>query len=349
VIAVLHSAWASAAIAFTVTLALTPAVRAFCIRLELFDAPGPLKIHPEPVPRLGGAAIFIGIFAAAILNAHPRERSTKFFLASLALVWLAGFVDDLRNLSPAIRVGAQFIAGALIWQGGWRVSIFGSTVLGFLGVCVAVPAMANATNLFDGLDGLAGGTVAIIASAYLILPRAALSPLGCVVAAGVLGACLGFLPANLPPRAKIFMGDGGSTLLGFTIAFLAVDFLAIAPTSPPAIAFPLLVAAVPLLDAALAAIRRVRSRTSALRGDRSHVYDLIRARGFSVPATLMLLYGVTAALSAIAVLLIHKSSETIAAAVVTFLGVLVIAAIRLGSLKNESVPRTRFRIFGRAL
>ena len=102
----LHHAYAAAAIAFAGTLALTPAVRALCIRLQILDVPGPLKIHTRAVPRLGGAAIFIAIFAATICSSPANGRSIAAFLAALAVVWLAGFIDDLRNLSPAICVAA---------------------------------------------------------------------------------------------------------------------------------------------------------------------------------------------------------------------------------------------------
>jgi UDP-GlcNAc:undecaprenyl-phosphate GlcNAc-1-phosphate transferase len=333
-IAMPRPAYAAAAISFVLTLALTPAVRALCTRLQIFDAPGPLKIHAQPVPRLGGAAVFIAIFAAVVF-ASPRGPSVAAFLAALSLVWLAGFLDDLRHLSPAIRVAAQCAAGALVWLGGWRLSILGSSSLGLIAVCIAIPAFANAFNLFDGMDGLATGTAAIIAFAYLALPAGTLSPIARVVAASFAGACLGFLPANWP-TAKIFLGDEGSTLLGFTIAFLGVDICRARSSSPSALAFPLLIAAVPLLDAGLAAIRRVRRRSSPLFGDRRHVYDLIRARVCSVPKILALLYGITAAMCALALLLVYKPSEGIAVAAAVAAAILIVAGVKLGSLEKGS-------------
>jgi UDP-GlcNAc:undecaprenyl-phosphate GlcNAc-1-phosphate transferase len=334
-----HPAYAAAAIAFDVALALTPVVRAICIRLQIFDAPGPLKIHSKPIPRLGGLAIFVAIIAAVASVAPLRTRSAAAFLTALALVWLAGFIDDLRNLSPAIRVAAQFTAGVLLWIGGWRITVFENRLLGLCAVCLAVSAMANATNLWDGMDGLATGTVAIIAAAYLALPKDALSGLGFIVAVSVLGACVGFLRFNWPrPEAQLFLGDSGSNLLGFTIAFLAVDFRNESSSAPSALAFLLLVAAVPLLDAVLAAVRRLRNHRSALQGDRSHLYDLIRARGCSIAKILTQLYGITVATCLVGLLLIYKPSKETAALAVASVGILLGVAIKLGSLKREGVP-----------
>lgn len=332
-------AWSAAAIAFAVTLGLVPAVRAFCIRRQIFDAPGPLKIHTQPVPRLGGAAIFAAIFAAVMFAMPVKPRAIGAFLAALTLVWLAGFLDDLRNLSPAVRVAAQVAAGVLIWTGGWRIPILGNSFLGLIAVCTAVAAASNSINLLDGIDGLATGTCAIIAAAYLALPRGALSPLGYIVAASMLGACLGFLPANWP-IANLFLGDEGSTLLGFAIAFLSIDSCRAPSPTVSAIAFPFLVAAVPLLDATLAAIRRVRHRASPLRGDRLHIYDLLRRRGWPILRILAALYTVTAALSAIALLAIrHPSANSwiLAAVPVT---VLLVSSLRLGSLRSDTPSHT---------
>jgi UDP-GlcNAc:undecaprenyl-phosphate/decaprenyl-phosphate GlcNAc-1-phosphate transferase len=342
----LHHAYAAAAIAFAGTLALTPAVRALCIRLQILDVPGPLKIHKRAVPRLGGAAIFIAIFAATICSSPANGRSIAAFLAALTVVWLAGFIDDLRNLSPAIRVAAQLVAGTLIWTGGWQITLFGNRYLGFAAVCLAAAATANAINLFDGLDALASGTTAIIAIAYLALPHGALSPFACVVAASVAASCLGFLPYNWP-TAKIFLGDQGSTVLGFTIAFLAVDSCRAPASTPPALAFAMLAAAVPLLDAVFAAIRRLRSHRSALLGDRGHLYDLELARSGSVLKTLACLYGITAALCLLGLLLVYRPSAKIAAAVAAVVGILGREAIKLGSIKRDGFPETANLPMGR--
>jgi UDP-GlcNAc:undecaprenyl-phosphate GlcNAc-1-phosphate transferase len=335
-----QSAITAAAIAFAIALSLTPVVRALCIRLQIFDAPGPLKIHTHPIPRLGGAAIFIAIFATVAFATPRHGRPIAAFLAAFTLVWLAGFLDDLHNLSPAIRVAAQIIAGAIVWTGGWRITVFGNSFLGLVAVCVAVPVMANALNLFDGLDALAAGTSAIIGAAYLVLPPTALSPLGFVVAASIAGSCLGFLPYNWPaPSATIFLGDEGSTLLGFAIAFLATDSLCARSATSSTLLFAMLVVAVPLIDAIFAAIRRLRNHRSALQGDRAHLYDLQLARNGPVLKTLTLLCGVTALLSSLGLLLIYRPSGQVAAAAAALVGILITAAIRLGSVKKESVPR----------
>ncbi len=326
---------AACAIAFALTIGFVPVVRAFCIRWRIFDAPGPLKIHFRPVPRLGGVAIFIAIFAVTALAGPRSARSTATFLAALTPVWLAGFIDDLRGLSPAIRLVSQVAAGALLWAGAWRISVLGSSALGLVIVCATVMAFANSINLLDGMDALASGTVAIMALAYLALPLGMLGPVGRVVAAGIAGACFGLLPANWPV-ADIFLGDSGSTLLGFAMAFLGIDLWHAPGQTPSAWAFPLLVAALPLLDACLAALRRIRHQVSPLHGDRHHGYDILRARGWSIFSVLAALYSLTAALSAIALCVLRRPSlrNEIGAAVA--LASLLFVAIRMGSLHLHS-------------
>jgi UDP-GlcNAc:undecaprenyl-phosphate/decaprenyl-phosphate GlcNAc-1-phosphate transferase len=151
-------------------------------------------------------------------------------------------------------------------------------------------ARVLAFNFLDGSDGLAAGTSAVIAIAYILLPGTALTAAGYAFASSLLGACIGFLVFNFPP-AKIFMGDSGSTLLGFSIAFLGLDFVAtksatemntrnVFLTFTPLL-FPMLVAAIPLIDAMLVVLNRLRNGRSPFNGDREHFYDHLLAAGWT--------------------------------------------------------------------
>lgn len=189
------------------------------------------------------------------------------------------------------------------------------------------------------MDGIATGVTGIIALAYVTLPGSLMSPFARIVAASVAGACTGFLPFNWPP-AKIYLGDCGATPLGFVVAFLSLDYYRARPPATSALLFPLLVVALPLLDAVFAAIRRVRGHTSPLQGDRKHMYDLAGARGWPVRRIIFSMYAVTASFATIGFCAVRNPSPLLWTGAAIGVGLFVCAAIRLGSFRagdsNES-------------
>jgi UDP-GlcNAc:undecaprenyl-phosphate/decaprenyl-phosphate GlcNAc-1-phosphate transferase len=198
----------SGAISFIAALILFPVVANMCVRWSLYDSPGPLKIHAQPIPRLGGVAIVLALTAGALAVSYSLQTPAWCFWIALALIWTAGFLDDIRGLSPILRLGAQIGAGALLWNGGWRLPFVGNGIVGLIAVCLFAILFANAFNFLDGSDGLCAGVAGIIAFAYVALPGAALSPLGIAVAWSVLGATSAFLFANSPPRDYLHGGFG---------------------------------------------------------------------------------------------------------------------------------------------
>jgi UDP-GlcNAc:undecaprenyl-phosphate/decaprenyl-phosphate GlcNAc-1-phosphate transferase len=321
------------AIAFLLVVVLVPIVRRLCIRWRLFDAPGPLKIHSQPIPRLGGVAITLAIAAAILISGLQRALHAWSFFAALAMMWAAGLADDLCGVSPFLRLAAQFASGALLWHGGWRLPILGNGVLDFAATLLFVAAFSNAANLLDGMDGLATGVIGIIAGAYLMVPSALGNPFAVAVACSLVGACAAFVFPNWPP-ANIYLGDSGSTVLGFCSAFFALDLYRSQPTSGPVLLFPLLIASLPLLDAVFAVIRRLGSRGSPLQGDRRHIYDLLRTRGWLPQRIAFAFYGVTLALVAIGWLGVRTQSREFWAVSFVSLGLMTFAAVRLGALRG---------------
>ena len=211
------------AIAFVVVVLLVPVIIRLCERRRLFDAPGPLKIHSRPIPRLGGVAVALAVAAAAFV-ASPRLAAREWpFFAALSLIWSTGLADDLRGLSPVFRLAAQITAGVLLWRGGLHIPSLGSGYLDLAAVSLFVVASVNAWNFVDGSDGLAAGVTCIVALTYATLPAGSANPFSHLLAWSLTGACAAFLFANFPP-AKIFLGDSGSNFVGFCVAFLALSF-----------------------------------------------------------------------------------------------------------------------------
>jgi len=319
--------------AFVLVVLLVPVIMRLCRRWRLFDSPGPLKIHARPVPRLGGVAIALALFAAPLFCGRVSVESGWPYFAGLALIWISGLVDDVRGLSPAIRLASQIAAGALVWRGGWRLPLLGDGAVDLAATCIFAAGSANALNFVDGSDGLASGVAGIIAATYIALPGAAGRPFGGAVAWALAGACAGFLIFNFPPRAKLFMGDSGSTALGFTIAFLGLNLYRSDGAAGPSLLFPFWVAALPLLDALLAVIRRLLGRASIFYGDRKQIYDLMLARGWSARRVAFACYGITAGLAVVGWMAVRTGSARFYLFSAPILAALVLAAIRLGSLE----------------
>lgn len=271
--------WIAAATSLIVVAIALPGVRTLAVRLGLYDPPGHLKLHTQPIPRLGGVPMALALLMGLLISGIGVSYVSISFLAALAMIWMVGLGDDLRGFSPEVRLLAHLGAGFLLWQAGWRLPILQPAVLNAAGTCLFVAFLVSAFNMLDGADGIAGGTTAVIALGYAALSGTRLGHLGSAVAWSLLGTCAGFLLFNFPP-AKIFMGDSGSTILGFMVAFLGLDFYRGQHGYGSYLLAPVCFAAVPVADALFAIVRRLRSGSSAFAGDRRHFYDVLLQSGW---------------------------------------------------------------------
>lgn len=269
--------------AFAISSLLVWAIRILAFRFGLYDAPGPLKIHTAPVPRLGGVGL-IGAFVAGVvvcgtgLGARFSGPTYPLLAAALALVWATGLVDDLRGLTPALRLAIQVFAGLLIYRAG--LSPLGNMppIVEASATCTTVVVFTNAFNFLDGSDGLAAGSSAISAAGFIAL-FGKHDPVWAGVAASLAASCVGLLAFNFP-TARIFMGDSGSTVLGLLFAMISMRFVSVAP-GHAGFGIALLVVGLPLIDFSLVVARRLLSGKSPLQGDRSHFYDRLLQRGWT--------------------------------------------------------------------
>lgn len=320
--------------AFGVAYIATPLARKLALASGAVDYPDPeteqcRRVHKRPVPRLGGLAIFLGFLGPA-LYLLPREGLTLMGLLLGGGIMLAlGIWDDLRTLSPRAKLAGQIAAGLvfvalgnrIMWvTNPWAASLEES--MWYVGVW-AIPltlfwivGITNTINLIDGLDGLAAG-VSTIASVTLLLVAFQEGQSGNVVlTAALAGACLGFLPYNFNP-ARIFMGDTGSLFLGFALAAIAVQG-ALKSATVIALAVPIVVLGLPILDTALAIVRRYRSRAPIFAPDRQHLHHRLLDRGLSQRQTVFLLYSVSAVFGVAALALMQVTGA--------FVSVLLLAA-----------------------
>jgi UDP-GlcNAc:undecaprenyl-phosphate/decaprenyl-phosphate GlcNAc-1-phosphate transferase len=276
-----------ALVAFGVVVLLTPAVGGMARLLGVVDAPGGRRLNRSPVPRLGGLALFLGIFVPA-LAFLPFGRETRGLLLGAAVAVTVGAVDDFRGLRWFEKLGGQLVAAGIpVWFGIW-VDRFTFPLLGvhrlpeWAGAPLTVlwiVAIMNMVNFLDGLDGLAAGVSGIAGLTFSVIALSLAKPDAAILSAIVFGACVGFLRHNFYP-ARIFMGDSGALLLGFVLATIAIQGL-LKTAATVALFFPLLVLAVPIVDTTFVVMRRIKHGERVFEGDQAHLHHRFLRRGFS--------------------------------------------------------------------
>jgi UDP-GlcNAc:undecaprenyl-phosphate/decaprenyl-phosphate GlcNAc-1-phosphate transferase len=278
-----------ALVALVVVVLLTPAVGGMARLLGVVDRPEARRLNRRPVPRLGGLALFFGIFIPA-LAFLDLSRETRGLLLGAAVATAVGAVDDFRGLVWWEKLLGQLAAASIpvgfgIWVHRFTFPVVGIHVLPkWLGMPISVlwiVAIMNMFNFLDGLDGLAAGVSAISAFTFtliaLSLPRPEIG--AAILSAIVLGAALGFLRHNFYP-ARIFMGDSGALLLGFVLAVIPLQGL-LKTASIVTLFFPLLVLAVPIVDTTFVVVRRLKHGERVFEADQAHLHYRFLRRGFS--------------------------------------------------------------------
>jgi UDP-GlcNAc:undecaprenyl-phosphate GlcNAc-1-phosphate transferase len=278
-----------AAIALFVVVLLTPAVGGMARLLGAVDRPGEdgRRLHRRPVPRLGGLAIFLGIVvpALAFLDLSGEMRGV---LLGAAVACVVGAVDDFRGLAPAPKLGGQVMAAAIPCAFGVWIDHFTFPFLGAvdLPAGVGVPltivwivAVMNMVNFLDGMDGLASGVCAISGVTFSVLALSLGKADAAILSAIVAGACIGFLRHNFFP-ARIFMGDSGALVLGYTLATVSVAGL-LKTASTVVLFLPLLVLAVPIVDTSFVVAKRLKHGRPVYSADRWHLHHRFVNIGFS--------------------------------------------------------------------
>ena len=341
---------------FGISYALVPALIACGHRLGLLDRPDePRRIHSRPVPRLGGVAVYVGVFAALSLVAlvsGPRafHPSIAGIAAGSIVVFLTGLLDDIKGLSPRGKLTAQLIAAILVVTHGLHVTsvvvVPGVALdLGVLGAPLTafwLIGVTNSFNLIDGVDGLAG-SMALIGLCVVAIADIFLGTFSVTVASfALLGGVFAFLRFNGAP-ARIFLGDAGSMVLGFAIAALSV----VAATDSAGrtyVLVPLFALAYPLTDTATAIARRWLRDHPLSRADGRHIHHQLLAIGLSPKRTvefLGLLFGAAAGVGLSVVFAPKELTAALLATVVALVGVATYHGVRwLGYSEFIELGRT---------
>jgi UDP-GlcNAc:undecaprenyl-phosphate GlcNAc-1-phosphate transferase len=361
-----------ALIAASVTALATFALLRVARRFRLAPKVRARDVHTTPTPRLGGIAMFAGILVAFAFASTQDALSLVFadaevvwaILAACALIVGVGVLDDLFDLDWMIKLGVQLLAaGLLAWQGVQIVSlpigdalVVGSPLVNFVLTVFILTLMMNAVNFIDGLDGLVAG-VALISNAvffiYTLLLVEQSSPLNqfslaSLIAIALVGVTAGFLPFNWH-RAKMFMGDTGSLLIGL---LMATSTIAVTGQLSPSdinqqvvlasyipIILPIAVLIVPLLDFSLAVIRRVQAGKSPFTADRKHLHHRLLDMGHSQVQAVLIFYLWTAVLSVGFLLVFVMQSYVVPMLVILIGGIIcgVVTIFPFGSRKRNEI------------
>ena len=280
-------------------------------------------VHTNPVPRLGGVAIYLSfmMMAGVALVAPTRiallsglpVMATLSILGPALIIFLLGLYDDLHPIGPYWKFGVQAGAAVLLYLGGFGIHQLDllsaghilRTAIGLPLTVLWVLLITNAFNLIDGLDGLAAGSAlfstVVVLAVSLIIPN----PMVTCLSIGLAGVILGFLRFNFHP-ASIFLGDSGSLFIGFMLSALALAGSQKAPTMV-AVAIPVVSFGLPILDAALAVVRRFLGGKPLFSGDKDHIHHKLLKRGLSQREAVVILYLATAGFALLSLFLIHNA------------------------------------------
>ena len=301
-----------ALLAFVVALALTTAVTPFVARLaRRVGAVDPVQergLASERTPLLGGLAILTGVLVAGALFL-PATSEMRGILGAAALITAVGLLDDVRDLSPGMKLLGQIAAGLICVLSGVRVDDFtlpflGRVELGDVGgplTLIGLVAVMNVVNFSDGVDGLAAGVCAISAIGFSVIAFDLRADAAGILAACIAGAALGFLIHNFHP-ASVFMGDSGSNLLGLLLGAVIVEG-SLKTNALIALVVPLVILAVPFLDTGFVVAKRIKYRRPVYAGDSNHFHHRFHRMGFSQRKTVLYLYAWTTTMTGLAVAL----------------------------------------------
>ncbi|KPL18627.1 MAG: glycosyl transferase [Anaerolineae bacterium SM23_84] len=296
------------ACALVVAVGATPLMRRVALRLGILDQPTARKVHRDPIPLLGGIAIY-GAFVVALLLLGRRFRLDELvsILVGATLVSFLGVWDDRRSLRPLLKLLGQIVAASIVVVTGVRVGTFPWEVLNVIVTLGWIVVMTNALNLLDNMDGLSGGVGAAAAIFFLLLAAMTGQYLVGALSAALVGASLGFLVYNFNP-ASIFMGDAGALFLGFILAVVGIKLRFPEGLQIVTWMVPVLVLGLPLFDTALVIVSRLRRGFNPLTTPgKDHVSHRLVALGYTSREAVMICYLACAALGVLAIFVTQAS------------------------------------------
>jgi len=282
----------------------TKVIRRIATKLKILDHPNERKIHKKPIPLLGGLAIFVSYVITIFLN-FSFSRELKGVVIGGTIILIIGLIDDIKHIPATWKLISQVLASSILILYGVKLSFLPSTWWGNAGevllTVIWVVGITNAVNFFDGMDGLATGLTVICSLSFFIVAEITGQQYLGFLTIALAGSCLGFLKFNFKP-ASIFLGDAGSTFLGFTLAGIAIMGGWAEKNPIVALSLPILVLSVLIFDMIYITIARVwDGRVRNFKEwieytGKDHLHHRLVALGFNETQTVLLIYLIAACL-----------------------------------------------------
>ena len=327
--------WGDIAIAFLLAFITAFVITPYTIRLAkkvgAVDIPNDRRINKKPMPRLGGLAVIAGFLVSVLYlvisasiegNINIKEDNLYIkllgILGGMLVLGIVCYIDDVKDIKPLTKLAGQLVAAIIVASAGVLIDNFTipfkenniilNELFSFILTVGWIVGITNAINLIDGLDGLSSGITLIACISMLIIFSLNESPLIAIILITALaGAIVGFLPYNFNP-AKTFIGDVGSNFMGYAISIISILGVAKTYTAIVIIA-PIIVLALPIFDTLWAIVRRIvktKSIKGVFKADKGHLHHRLMAKGYTQRQAVLILYGVTATLGMIAIILLDS-------------------------------------------
>ena len=335
---------AAFACAFAITLVTTPFAKWLSAKVGAIDYPKDRGVHKKPMPRMGGVAIVLG-FLVTVLMVYFFDRSMSpkqfvGFIVGAGIIAVLGMIDDMKDLPAKLKFCVQIVAALIVIFSGTQIQIVLWPVTATLQklsipiTLVWIVGVTNAVNLIDGLDGLAAGVTGIAALSLMVLCIIKGTTTAVVLTAALAGACLGFLPRNFNP-AEIFMGDTGSTFLGFVLAVTSIlgVFKGYALL---ALVVSIFCIGLPIFDTIFAMLRRMAKHQPIMQADRGHLHHKLIDHGFSQKKAVLIMYAISIFLGLLAIFIAVKDSRIFVVALLTVVVLSFIIYYFNAHIKNKN-------------
>lgn len=322
----------------------TPLVRRLAFKIGAVDIPKDnRRVHKEPMPLIGGLAIFIGVIITMLIFMPIDKTSISIMLGAVVMI-IGGIIDDIKELRPRNKMLFQIVAAIILILGDVKIDFItnpfaknsGLLYLNYLSIPITlfwVVGITNTLNFIDGLDGLSAG-VAMISSLSLMIVAGRFGYTSVIILGAVVaGSCLGFLPFNFNP-AKIFMGDTGALFLGFMLAAISIEGV-MKSVAAIAVIAPIIILGVPIFDTTFAIVRRLLNGQSISTGDKGHLHHRLLNKGYSQKESVLILYGMSALFGIFAILVAGANSKQSIYISIGFVVIAIVIALRLSFSKKK--------------
>lgn len=338
---------AAFAIAFVISIAATPLAKYVSVKAKAIDYPKARGMHTKPMPRLGGISIVLGFLVSIlILYRFANDINLKHFIGFVIgalIIVCVGIIDDIKNLPAKVKLVFQVMAALIVIKSGirinvvmWPVTTYLQTLSGPI-TLIWIIGVTNAVNLIDGLDGLAAGVSSIASICLMVLCILTGTESAVMFTAALAGSCLGFLPRNFNP-AEIFMGDTGSTFLGYVLAVTSIMGV-FKGYAILALIVCLLSLGLPIFDTICAMLRRLITHKPIMQADRGHLHHKLIDKGYTQKQAVLILYGISIICAMLAIFIAIKDSRALAVVVLT----IIVLSIVIFIFNNKNKARLKER------